>query len=220
MPDENQAMMRVFVEKPSKRDLALAIKQVLNDSGLTGDKLVELATAQVTEHVTRILNAALGAKKYDDLIVKALVTATSTDRDSFMRARSDGHMWHHYLKTLMEKALAESVLKSVDIKVCPKDATPPAIAVEELDERAQAFNVLAAPGKAELALRRQTLAKKLEDLDAAEKHVKYCEEELSRSLAYMYSSGYIQVRRTNLTEANTRYETLIGEVISAARSVV
>ncbi len=219
MTDENQ-VTRVFVEKPSKRDLVLAIKQVLNDSGLTGDKLVGQATAQVTEHVTRILDAAIGAKKYDDLIVKALVMATSFDRESFLRARSDGHLWHHHLKTLMEKALAESVLKSVDIKVCPKDVTPPAPAVEELDERAQAFNVLAAPGKAEMALRRQKLTKKLEDLDAAEKYVKYCEEELSRALAYVYSSGYTQVRRTNLTEANARYATLVEEVISAARATV
>lgn len=220
MTDENQSR-QFFVEKPNKRELTLAIKQVLNDSGLTGDILVGLAKTQVTEHVTRILGAAIGAKKYDDLIVKALVMATSVDRESFLRAHSDGHLWHRYLKTLMEKALAESVLKSVDIKVCPKDATPPAPAVEELDERAQAFNVLAAPGKAEMALRRQTLAKKLEDLAAAEKCMKLCEEGLTKALAdRSNSSGYIQACRINLTEANARYDDIVEEVISAARAIV
>jgi hypothetical protein len=205
----------VHVERPARRDIMLAVKQILADEGVTAEKILARADEHVKARAGEKLDYILKLPAFMDLVVKTVISAVLNEKEAFHRGDASGHHWHDYLRRLINKAIADNVLADIDVKVSKKSTPITNLA----DKEAALLQAYLEPGEHELALRKQKLRKTLASLDEVEAEI----AKLQQNLFVQQSDGSmsaVAVARHELQEANNNANILRAAVVDIAKALV
>jgi hypothetical protein len=205
----------VHVEKPARRDIMLAIKQILADEGVTAEKILERADEHVKARAGEKLDYILKLPSFMDLVVKTVISAVLNEKEAFHRADASGHRWHNYLRQLINKAITDNVLADIDVKVSSKSTPITNLA----DKEASLLRSYVEPGPHELALRKQKLRKTLAELDEVEAEITKLQQDLFEQQSNGSMSAVTMARHA-LQEANNNATRLRATVVDIAKALV
>lgn len=205
----------VHVERPARRDIMLAVKQILADEGVTAEKILARADEHVKACAGEKLDYILKLPAFMDLVVKTVISAVLNEKEAFHRGDATGLYWHNYLRQLINKAITDNVLADIDVKVSSKSTPITNLARFE----ASLLEACVEPGKHELALRKQKLRKTLAELDEVEAEITKLQQDLFNQQSNGSMSA-VAVARHELQEANNNANILRAAVVDIAKALV
>lgn len=207
----------VHVEKPSRRDIMLAVKQILVDEGVTAEKILARADEHVKARAGEKLDQILQLPAFMDLVVKTVISAALNEKQAFHRGDASGHHWHEYLRQLINKAIADNVLADIDVDVkVSKKSTP---ITNPVDKKAALLQAYLEPGEHELALRKQKLRKTLEELALVEAKIPVLEKSLFAK-QFDGSVSAVTAAKNELRDAQNEVNMLRRHVVDIAKALV